>query len=396
MISSRKLILIILSGILVRLLLMPFFAHQDLFSTYRRAEQIAFGSGSLLKTTDPLAHFIEATWLRLVAIATGSEFFSAVHQDLPDIEQINSFSFIFKTPYLLAELAFWILVARFFNLSTKRWLFLVFNPIILYSLYMFGRYESFVMVLTTVMLVLLQKNKLADALTVLGALIFSRFSMFLILPGVLMLKIKAKFKWILAISLVMAFALFVVLNNYQAGGLWNWLLYGQHTGYLTATRLDLPFGVYLPLFPVAVIGALMILKRRFSRTPELNNAERFAYTALIILLLYYSLAFFHPHYFLWLMPFWLYLSPNINRKVFWLVSLLSIPLYFLFTLHWRGATTLQLFVPIADFFGYFEFSGESQANLLYKIAAAAKLALSALLLGAAGKISLDIGKKPHE
>ena len=114
MISSRKLILIILSGILVRLLLMPFFAHQDLFLLTGGQSRLPW-LWLFVKDHGSLAHFIEATWLRLVAIATGSEFFLLSIRTYQILNRLTP-SVSFSNLYLLAELAFWILVARFFTL----------------------------------------------------------------------------------------------------------------------------------------------------------------------------------------------------------------------------------------------------------------------------------------
>jgi len=184
-------------GLAVRLLLMPFFAHKDLISTYRRAEQFIFHGRPLLSLSDPLSHLIEGINLKFFSFFLGHDFFHSIQQpiqqSLYELPNITVSLFIFKLPYLLAEVISWGIIFKYFLKPTrKNILLVVFNPIILYSVYLFGRYDSFVILFLLLILRELQKKeiRLVPLIASTLLLIFSRLSLVILLPSFLFLKTK--------------------------------------------------------------------------------------------------------------------------------------------------------------------------------------------------------------
>jgi len=86
---------------------MPFFAHEDIFSTYKRAENIAFHQQTLFVSPDVIPHLVEAINLRVISIFIPHDVIHQIHGDFRQITEVNTLLFFFKLPYLIAECIFW-------------------------------------------------------------------------------------------------------------------------------------------------------------------------------------------------------------------------------------------------------------------------------------------------
>ena len=142
---NRKLKRILLLGILIRLIIMPFFAyHEDIFMVHLRAFQI-IGGASPFSFREPLTHAIEAFFLLLFKPLYGNSlnFLNLPPQTIPNL---NRLLFLFKLPYLIFEVVFWKIFLKLIKTNQNKikaaW-FLALNPILIYSIYIFGRYESY-------------------------------------------------------------------------------------------------------------------------------------------------------------------------------------------------------------------------------------------------------------
>lgn len=351
----------LIGAVLLRLALMPFFAHEDLFSTYRRALEIALGERSLLSLTSFIPHLIEVTALKMYSLFTGLEYFTTIFRPLTDIPNINAVTFFFKVPYLLAEMVFWWLFLRAFspNKTLRGWI--LFNPIVLYSVYIFGRFESFVLVLLTLVMIWLSRQELVKMGIGFLLALATRVSLVLLAPAFLLLRLPGKTKLLTIGSMVLGTVISLLLLPAEtSAGLFNWLLNGQHTGYLLEAKLNLGWNFTLYLLPLSLVFSLLILsgKLRTKAALSLTNLDIFSISSTVILFLYYALAIAHPQYYVWVLPMWWYLLGRFRSASFGILNGLFTLSYFFTLPAWEGKTTVGTLFPIADFFWLIQLTGE--------------------------------------
>ncbi|MCC6710907.1 MAG: hypothetical protein IT416_00980 [Candidatus Pacebacteria bacterium] len=339
---SKKTSLILLSALLLRLLLMPWFAHEDIFSDYRRAEQMAFANQSVFGVITIVPHFIETINLKFFSLFLGNNIFKVVHLELIDQTSINSLLFIFKLPYLVAEILIWWLFIKFFKPTTKILLLLVFNPITIYSVYLFGRYESFIMLFTLLVMLAIKQNKKLLAGIIMAINLLSKVSLALVLPAFIFLKYSKKELLkltILAIIPAIIFQSWLVPRAIT-------LLGGQHFGYLLASNLKIgPLSINL--FSLFYLTSLLIMYRLSFKNSQLKDLEKFSLATVLLLFSYYITSLFHPHYFTWVIIPMLYLMNQLEKNqplvnIFVLLNLF----FFGWLLYWDGFTNIGLLFPI--------------------------------------------------
>lgn len=156
--STRQFLVLALgSAVFLRLLLMPFFAHVDLFSEYRRIFYAIENDLILANSHRVVTYYIEmffAGLTKLLVPISETTFYLADPQKSTSSLQdyflflqdpyIYRYLFLFKLPYLLFDLAVAAVIWRFIdNPGLKRvalllWLF---NPLTLFATYIFGRFE---------------------------------------------------------------------------------------------------------------------------------------------------------------------------------------------------------------------------------------------------------------
>ncbi|MGD9976220.1 MAG: hypothetical protein AB7S77_24440 [Desulfatirhabdiaceae bacterium] len=170
---------IMAAGLLLRLLVMPFFAHVDFLSEYARVFKSISSGNVFAYSSRMVLSLIEISWMTLClplisdggttfllgnssqATAGLSEYFLFVSD--PGIYRTL---FLLKIPYLAFDLGTAAVLFQIFSGNDRKWTALklwLFNPVTLYAFYFFGRYESvplFFIALTLLMLVR-QKHLLA-------------------------------------------------------------------------------------------------------------------------------------------------------------------------------------------------------------------------------------------
>lgn len=155
--TRQFLILVIGSAVLLRLLLMPFFSHVDLFSEYRRIFYAIDNDLLLANSHRVVTYYIEMFFAGLakifIPVSSTVFFLSDASKSTANLQDyylflqdpyIYRYLFFFKLPYLIFDLGVAALIWRFVdNLASKRialllWLF---NPLTLFATYLFGRFE---------------------------------------------------------------------------------------------------------------------------------------------------------------------------------------------------------------------------------------------------------------
>ncbi|MGD9972854.1 MAG: hypothetical protein AB7S77_07325 [Desulfatirhabdiaceae bacterium] len=171
-------------GILIRLMLMPFFAHVDFLSEYGRIYQIVITQDCTRYLGRIVVVIIEFICLRLflplipnadsmlsfgqLAHSTASlqDYFFFVNNP-----QVFRTLFLLKIPYLMADMGTALVISRIMagkekqTLAIKLWLF---NPVTLYAFYIFGRFESIPIFFIAVSCWMIMKNRILLAAICLG------------------------------------------------------------------------------------------------------------------------------------------------------------------------------------------------------------------------------------
>uniref|UniRef100_A0A7C4MKM7 DUF2029 domain-containing protein n=1 Tax=Desulfatirhabdium butyrativorans TaxID=340467 RepID=A0A7C4MKM7_9BACT len=185
-------------GLVIRLVLMPFFAHVDFLSEYGRMYQVVATGKPTLYLGRIVVVVIEQVSLRLFlpflpdadtmlrfndtgqATAGLNEYFLFVSDP-----HIFRTLFLLKIPYLLFDMGtVWVLFRLMAGKAGQKtalclWLF---NPVTLYAFYVFGRFESIPIFFLSLTLLLLQKGRLVLSALTLGLALNCREIIVLYLP----------------------------------------------------------------------------------------------------------------------------------------------------------------------------------------------------------------------
>ena len=198
---KKSILLIFLFGLLVRLFLMPFAMQADLLSLSYRANLMSEYNLWGFNTGQLLAHYLYALNLKLIEPLFGDlqSFFSTSHGISPNSTtssvgdwlnfvanpQVNAFIFALKIPHLIADIAIFILLTKFFAKNKKQSLILSlwwFNPVNIYAFYVFARHDSLTLLAILLATLFLAKQKILPALLSLFVAVQIRFQPILYLP----------------------------------------------------------------------------------------------------------------------------------------------------------------------------------------------------------------------
>lgn len=301
----------LLGGLLIRLLVMPFTAHSDLLSIYYRAHLIL--EGRAVKGLGPnIFNLMHAGFLWLIKpllpyqILWGApklktflmlDWLGFVNQ--PDVFRAL---FLFKLPYLAVEvLAVWMLLKLTEPQRRRRVLiFWIFNPIVIFSTYIFGRFDMITVFLLLSALYLAQVGRNNWSLLVLGvAALLRMYPIVLVLPFALILESGG---WRRARLAAIGFAplavsIFGGLTQGEAGIVKNFASM-QHLSYPLAMKFYL--GSEDNLYIFVFLYSLLLMYLFVTYQPGLESLKR---NCLYVFLLFFATSFFHPHYLIWLVPF---------------------------------------------------------------------------------------------
>jgi hypothetical protein len=366
--TQQFLILAVGSAILLRLLLMPFFAHVDLFSEYRRVyyalDNDIFGNSQRV-----VAFYIEtlfAAFSKLFIPLSDATFFlpdptksTASLQDyylfLQD-PHIYRFLFFFKLPYLLFDLGVAAIIWRFVdNLAYRKialllWLF---NPLSIFAIYIFGRFEVFSIFFLALTAWQLKQHRLVLASICFAIALQCREINLLLTPFLLIALIDFKnsfTKNVLFVGFCTALiALLYLLPDWLFPKWGNVNLFVDPDQHHQVSQKLLSLGYYW-FYPIIIgLSALAIFAWEIgSRAHD----ERFVLTAAIALLIYFAFNVHSVHYASWLVIFPL-LSIQYHKKV----VLPFLALFIIWIVMWLLKTDAGVFTPFLAAPLSFEFIG---------------------------------------
>ncbi|MBL7060616.1 MAG: hypothetical protein ISS13_02130 [Actinobacteria bacterium] len=353
---SRRLYKYFLIGFLVRLVFLPFLYMRDLLSTYQRAAETVFAGNLGSDIQQMLTNFLHSAYLFIIKSVV-----PAINELSPILlekdtwaswisfnSSYNVFTAIalFKILYLVFDVACMFLILRLSfddkpENKLRAFKFWMFNPIVIFVLYIFARHDIIGIFVTIVALLLAKKNRKYWAIIVLAFGIALRFFPIMILPLFVFYLARTKKDYII-LSLVGVSGLATVeLFSYFYFGrsvIFS-LLNTQHFDFILSSKLELinhdRIFIFVAVYIIIILSFLHIKRKNFDIL--LNYGA-------IIYLAYVSLCYFHPQYMLWTVPFLIIIF--VRRKSLLYYHWIQFALLLVILIYWGDGVTKFVFAPI--------------------------------------------------
>ena len=347
-----------LIGLLVRLIFLPFFFQRDLLSTYQRAAE-TISTGNLgydnLQFITNMIHSIYLFIIKSIFPAINEVFSVLLEKDtwiswVSFNSTYNVFTTLtlFKILYLIFDIVCMFLILRLsFDNEPENKLrvfkFWIFNPIIIFVLYIFARHDIIGVFITLIALLLAKKGRKYWAIIILGLAVALRFLPMLILPVLVLYLVRTKKDYmILSLAGVTGIAAVEILCRFYFGkSVILPLLNTTQFNILLAPRLDLVEGshgsifIFIAVYIVIILGFLHIKKKSFDIL--LNYCA-------IIFLAYVGICFFNPQYMIWVVPFLIIIF--VRRRSLLYYHWVQFALLMILLIYWGDLVTKYVFAAI--------------------------------------------------
>jgi hypothetical protein len=299
---------ILFIGIIIRLLLMPFFAHNDLKNTYIRAYAIGFYEEySLFRFTDVFAHAVEVVFLYIYDFIIGIDHFLPVELAREQNAWVNFNVFFMKIPYLLFDLLnVWLilkLAVKKFRIQTLGFYFL--NPLLIFAVYIFGRYETFPIFFVLLSLYLSKQKKQSLSALTFGTSLAARSSFLIITPIYAMLVGKNLIQKIcLSVLSIMPYGTVLAFKQItKRTRELTWLTTGQHQNFIFGFNFEVSPFVFIYGFIAAYTVLLFYTYEKWGKVRTSLDHRSISIMFAVGFALFYTLSMFHPQYLAWIVPF---------------------------------------------------------------------------------------------
>lgn len=347
----------LLIGIFIRFLVMPFAFHGDLLSTYHRSYLLAVeGYLQYLNPQETIQAaalwiFSHFTPVKEFLVWTGSVTASTPFW-LGTLENAYIFRtvFLLKLPYLFFDILTGMLILYIFRAEPHNGLraftFWILNPIVIFAVYIFGRYEVIPIFFILLCIYFLKENRIYLASLSLGIAIVSRYYALLFLPLLLLLYCRT---WMEMAKAVVITAIPIILYNaitiLTSGRLVSVDFAESHfVDYLLAMNFDIGWvGQKIYIF-VAVYTCILLFV--YYKKKSENRIVDFTAYSLIILLLIYATSLFHPQYFVWFIPFLAIYYGYTHDKTIIELHCLQVICFAVYTFYWGQALATWMFASI--------------------------------------------------
>ena len=354
---KRSIYIWLLIGLLIRLTFMPITLHFDLLSIYQRSALIAYGGDLGIGFGQLFAHYIHAFSLLIF-----KPFMPYIESILPGMTgsanwvtwrlftiHPNVFRtlFLFKIPYLVFDLGCALLLLAIFqdNQDRKKGLtafkFWMINPVVIFSAFIFSRYEPIVIFFILLSLYYAKNNLSVRALFSLGVAVIVRSYPLMLVPFFVIIigktfweRLKLAFWGLLPLLVVTVLSR--AFQGISEAEVWARM---HHSTYLMVLRWSMSYK-YDVIF-VFFMGYTIILLYTYFRTN--HSFTDLWKNNLILLLFFYATCFFHPHYFMWLIPFltfWI-----VKDKRFIGLFAIQIVCWIVYSFQWKAVLAGYLFAP---------------------------------------------------
>ena len=353
---SRRFYKYFLTGILVRLILLPFLFQRDLLSTYQRAAETVFSGNMASDFHQILTNIIHSVYLFIIkTIVPAVGDYSSILLDTDTwtswINFISSYNIftvlaLFKGLYLIFDLLcmFFILRLSFDRDAGGRlnvFKYWMFNPIVIFVLYIFARHEIIGVFVTIIALILAKKDRKYWSILVLALAIALRFFPIMILIPLIIYLARSKKDYILlSVIGISGLAVMETFSNlYYDKSLIFSLLNTQHFNYILSSKLELIIHDRIFIFIVAYF--LIIFSFIHARKKSFDLLINYG---AIIYLAYIALSYFHPQYVLWAVPFLVIIFARKRNLLYY--HWLQFGLLMIILIYWGDLVTKFVFAPL--------------------------------------------------
>jgi len=361
-------------GLVIRLILMPFFTHLDLLTDYWVAHITSFEhrlpveiKGGIYSFS--LLHYFHAFSLKIFSFfdphlrtiwfepwgLPDNPGMTTIPNWLDFVSDPEIFKTLFflKLPYLFFDIGIVFLFIVLLKTAESRLYcvkFWMLNPISLFVTYLFSRYEVIPTFLIVCSILFLQKKKMKFGSLCLGLAFVMKLYAVLYIPFYVLAiskdwseRVKHGF-WILLPGFMMI--LFALILG-QAS---------EFSGFTTLSQNDYMLGLNLLVHPndevhyvdriylFIVVYVLLF----FMAEADRPGWESFVHYTFILLTSLFALSFFHPHYYFWILPFWALIL--VNKRKFLFLFIIQISLLFIYSFHWGKPLFGYLVAPVAPVF----------------------------------------------
>lgn len=357
-------------AVILRLLLMPFFAHVDLFSEYRRVHYVIDNGLYLAHTTRIFTFYVEVLFSYLshpFAPSSNISFYlpdpSNSTASVPDyflfLQDPNVFRylFLFKLPYLCFDLGIAAVLWRFIDdIKIRRvalllWLF---NPITIYATYIFGRFEVIGIFFIALTALQLKNGRIFLGATCFAFALLSREIYLLLTPFFLIACLDFKDHWLKNLLVLLTLTI-IVAGLYQAP-ITLIQTFGNADPFFNPDADHNPFNKLFSLeihwfYPVVFgLGACAVYAWEIAKSH--SHDERFVIVCALALFVYFAINDHSIHYSAWLVVFPL-LALHYGKKLFF-PFLIFCGCWFILSLFKtdNGVFTLFLAAPLSMEFAY--------------------------------------------
>jgi hypothetical protein len=221
--------------------------------------------------------------------------------------------------------------------------FWIFNPILLFVVYIFARHDIIAVFTTLVALLLAKKDRKYWAIGILAIGIALRFFPIMILPLLVLYLARTKKDYIiLSLTGLSGITAVELLCHFIFGkSVILPLLKTQHFEYFLSTKFDLVTGSHSSIF--IFIAAYIFIILSFLHIKKKSFDLLLNYGA-IIYLAYVGICFFHPQYVLWVVPF--LVIAFVRRKSLLYYNWLQFVLLMVILIYWGDLVTKFVLAPI--------------------------------------------------
>jgi len=349
---------IILIGLFIRLLMMPFTMHPDLAFLYYFPSLMktagVWDIYSYLKTNyfqsiaqlgwfyyPPLTYYFFGLytfiisglshsflpWMRAVGMLIDGGGLIQHYLTLPGTDQIYRDLFLMKIPYLFFDgLVIWLLT-KFINdekkliAGLKMWCF---SPIIIYSAFMFGQFDVIPTALVMLSLYLIKLKRVEWAVFILGlAAALKNFPLLFCLPMILVAEENNWQRIKLLVIFALPYLVFLLPSLLNSGGYALQVFLPQvMINKQLGEQNMLSYGLNMLFILLYFYLIYKSFKSSVSRNPYLFLVDVY----LIVILLYFISSFPSIHYIVWIVPLAILKAVD-DKKMFWTFILLQLTIF---------------------------------------------------------------------
>jgi hypothetical protein len=353
---SKRLYKYFLIGLLIRLVLLPFFFQRDILSTYQRAAQTVFNGILGADFQQFIIHLLHSGYLflikplipnldNLVKILLNTDTWTS-WIDFNSNMYVYRILSLFKFPYLILDFAcIFILIRLIYDKEPLKRLkvfkFWMFNPLVIFITYMFARHEIIAIFIALLSLLLAKYNRKYWSIILLAIGVAMRFFPLMILPLLIIFLARKKKDYIIlfSIGILGLLALEGFSDLYFGRSVIFSLLNAEQFNYIISAKLPLIIHDNIFIFIAAYFILIFSFLHQKNKTFEL-----FLNYSGMVYLLYVAISFFHPQYLMWVIPFIILVFVRKNSLYYY--HLLQFALLMIVLIYWGDLVTKFLFAPI--------------------------------------------------